>query len=276
MALSECRNIYMKKLSPLTYLNFSDELHYLKKENDIEEILSFFKYINRFQNNLSFLRDTTFFIIDYTKRKYLLLTGPVKEIIGHHQRDFLDGGLQFVIDLYQKDDFYLWNNKIFVSTFDLLKQQQHTDHSSYVFEINFRLRDKKGDLITVLQKGSFVTDPLTSLPLFGFGICSNITPFKKDNSMVQVISKYDDDNKQNIVSHISTNYYYPNPEEALLTKRETEILKWMAEGLSSKQIADKFKLSFNTVMNHRKNILRKTNTKNVAELIKHAIMNGII
>jgi len=50
----------------------------------------------------------------------------------------------------------------------------------------------------------------------------------------------------------------------------------MADGLSSKQIAGKLRISQNTVMNHRKNIMKKTNTKNAAELIKHAIINKII
>ena len=57
------------------------------------------------------------------------------------------------------------------------------------------------------------------------------------------------------------------PCEALLTRREKEILTCITEGLSSKQIADKLFISENTVSNHRKNMLAKTGAKSSAELI---------
>jgi DNA-binding CsgD family transcriptional regulator len=49
----------------------------------------------------------------------------------------------------------------------------------------------------------------------------------------------------------------------------------MSQGLSSKQTAEK-RLSESTLVNHRKKMLKKTNTKNVAELIHYAISKGII
>ena len=67
------------------------------------------------------------------------------------------------------------------------------------------------------------------------------------------------------------------PEKKLeLTKREIEILLLMADGLSTKQLADKLCLSGNTVSNHRKNMLRKTECKNTAELINKAVKKGVI
>lgn len=266
----------MKKKSYLNYLNFSEELYYLKKETDIEDVARFFKYMERFRANLYFFRDYTFFIIDYSRRTHIVMTGPVMEICGFHARDWLDGGLDFVVDIFQKDDFRMWNTNVFPSTLNFLQSQPHQEHSNYVFEFTYRMRNKKGDLFTVLQKGSFLTDPKTNLPLYNFGIALNISPIKRDTSMVRVISKFEPDAKQNYYQPISTDYYYPNSEESLLTKREIEILLRMADGWSSKQIADKLNLSHNTVMNHRKNMLRKTNTKNVAELISYSIRNGII
>ena len=77
-------------------------------------------------------------------------------------------------------------------------------------------------------------------------------------------------------SNILTDHYYPDPEEARLSKREREVLGRLADGLTSKEIAGKLHLSENTVVNHRKNILKKTSTKNVAELIRFAFHKGII
>jgi DNA-binding CsgD family transcriptional regulator len=53
-----------------------------------------------------------------------------------------------------------------------------------------------------------------------------------------------------------------------LTSREREILSYIAEGLSSKQIAGKLFISEYTVANHRKNMLNKLGAKSSAELIR--------
>jgi DNA-binding NarL/FixJ family response regulator len=55
-----------------------------------------------------------------------------------------------------------------------------------------------------------------------------------------------------------------------LTIREEHILKLMAKGLTSFQIAKELAIEENTVETHRKNILFKFGAKNVAELIKKA------
>lgn len=55
-----------------------------------------------------------------------------------------------------------------------------------------------------------------------------------------------------------------------LTKRELEILKLTANGLSNKNIADKLFLSLHTVYTHRKNIIKKLNIKSGSEFIKYA------
>lgn len=61
-----------------------------------------------------------------------------------------------------------------------------------------------------------------------------------------------------------------------LTKRELEILKLVAQGLSSKEISDILFLSTFTVRTHRKNILRKTATRNGSDLVRNCIEWGLI
>ena len=55
-----------------------------------------------------------------------------------------------------------------------------------------------------------------------------------------------------------------------LTVREREVLKFLVEGLSSREIAEKLFISINTVQYHRKQLLHKTDSRNVAELIGKA------
>lgn len=64
--------------------------------------------------------------------------------------------------------------------------------------------------------------------------------------------------------------------EVPLTKREKEILKLIAEGLSSQEIADKLYISLRTVETHRLNLNQKLDVKNTAGLVKEAIKRGLV
>lgn len=69
----------------------------------------------------------------------------------------------------------------------------------------------------------------------------------------------------------------PAKEEILhLTKTETEILRSIALGLTTKEIAEQRYASFHTINTHRKNIFRKLNVNNVHEAIKYALRAGLI
>lgn len=60
-----------------------------------------------------------------------------------------------------------------------------------------------------------------------------------------------------------------------LTNKEKEILQLIAEGYSSKQIAQHFTLSLNTIHVHRNNIMRKLGIHKQAELVRYALKEGI-
>lgn len=65
-------------------------------------------------------------------------------------------------------------------------------------------------------------------------------------------------------------------EDTILTHTEIDIIRSIAEGFTTKQIALKRHNSYHTVMTHRKNIFRKLNVRNASELVMFAIRNGII
>ena len=60
-----------------------------------------------------------------------------------------------------------------------------------------------------------------------------------------------------------------------LTERETEVLRYVAKGLTAKQIAAKLSLSHRTVENHVQATLRKLQVANRVELARYAIEHGL-
>lgn len=67
-----------------------------------------------------------------------------------------------------------------------------------------------------------------------------------------------------------------NSSVNLLSSREIEILKLIAEGLSNSETAEKLFISPKTVKAHRENIMKKLDLHNVVELVRCAIDNGLI
>lgn len=65
------------------------------------------------------------------------------------------------------------------------------------------------------------------------------------------------------------------PAFVLLTDREREVLQQLAEGKSTKEIADALAVSVKTIETHRRNIMEKLNLHSVAELTKYAIREGV-
>ena len=65
-------------------------------------------------------------------------------------------------------------------------------------------------------------------------------------------------------------------KNAGLTNRELEVLQYIVNGKSNKEIASDLSLSVNTVSVHRANIMEALGIHNTAELVVYAIKNGLV
>lgn len=66
------------------------------------------------------------------------------------------------------------------------------------------------------------------------------------------------------------------PAHAVLTPRQIEILKRLAEGATAKQLAYELSLSIKTVENHRNQIMERLGVHDLPGLVRYAIRSGII
>jgi DNA-binding NarL/FixJ family response regulator len=67
----------------------------------------------------------------------------------------------------------------------------------------------------------------------------------------------------------------PDVAAPVLTDRETEVLRYVAKGLTAKQIAERLSLSHRTVENHVQATFRKLQVANRVELARYAIEHGL-
>lgn len=67
----------------------------------------------------------------------------------------------------------------------------------------------------------------------------------------------------------------PDVAAPILTERETEVLRYVAKGLTARQIAERLSLSHRTVENHVQATFRKLQVANRVELARYAIEHGL-
>lgn len=83
--------------------------------------------------------------------------------------------------------------------------------------------------------------------------------------------------------HISATQLWEMPKSQgclddrhIITPREREVLHLIAYEYSSKEIADKLYVSYETVNSHRKNLMNKLGAKNVAGLVRVACERSLL
>jgi len=93
-----------------------------------------------------------------------------------------------------------------------------------------------------------------------------------------VISIYD--SKANIIKKLravaANSVSSKDNDVCELSSREKEILSSVAKGLTNKEIAEKYFISVNTVMTHRRNITAKLGINSISGLTVYAVIHGLI
>ncbi len=79
-----------------------------------------------------------------------------------------------------------------------------------------------------------------------------------------------------LLSSVLTSIALEKEEPEILTRREKEVLKLLAEGKKTKEIAEALYISPNTVRRHRYNVMEKLKIKRLADLVKYAISQNYI
>lgn len=259
---------------------YNDHLQHAWYNKEVIDEMDVYSFLNKFTqlSSLTHLTLPALFILDYTKRSYLLVSDGIRDISNYDPREMLEGGLEKFLDIYHKEDFKVYNKNIFTTNIDFLAQTPQSEHHHYIFSNSYRIRNKDRSMSSVLQKSSFITSKETGMPLYAFGTVTDITRITKDkNYLHHFIEKTEvDKNTHQNKKLIMNKYYSVNESDTLLTKQEKIVLCYVSEGLSTKMIAEKLKISPNTVDNHRQNILKKTNCANTAQLIVFAVNNKLI
>jgi DNA-binding NarL/FixJ family response regulator len=87
---------------------------------------------------------------------------------------------------------------------------------------------------------------------------------------------YSESVQKELIKSITDDKNKKSSGKELLTTREIEVIRLIASEYTTQETADELFISPHTVESHRKNILRKTNARNMAGLIRYAIEHKIV
>jgi DNA-binding NarL/FixJ family response regulator len=76
--------------------------------------------------------------------------------------------------------------------------------------------------------------------------------------------------------HFQPNRSEETDKEIIFTQREKEIIQLLAKEYTNEKIAEELNISYRTVETHRKNIMQKTDSHNLAGLLKYFYSHNLL
>ncbi len=137
--------------------------------------------------------------------------------------------------------------------------------------------------VVLLTSSDSEEDLLTAIKAGASGYIVKDTPFPKLVSAMRevvaggaVVSPAIAARLFDVVAHLLRNRELNSTRRPTLTGREVEILQWIAEGRTSREIGEQLYISENTVKNHVRNILDKLGMQSRHEAVRYAEHAGLI
>lgn len=140
----------------------------------------------------------------------------------------------------------------------------------YKSRYDYRVRKADGSYIRILQQIVAIQSDEQGAVLGSFIVHTDISHLKTSTKMS--LSMIGLDGEPSYLDMNPVKKYIPSKE--LLTRREKEVLRLMAQGKTTAEIAEELYISPATVSTHRKNIHRKTETGTLLELVNLAVEKG--
>jgi DNA-binding CsgD family transcriptional regulator len=206
-----------------------------------------------------------FFVADLLKMKIIFCSNQSKQMIGVEPENITPYDL--TIATYPDDASRMGSGTS--KMFNLANNIYIAEKGTALLSTNIRIRNPLGKYPDLLFQLYLFYNTIPYKSVFLLQVHTNIGLYNK--------------RKQGYHYYVGNDMtYFRYPDEELLkmgvpfSDREFEIIKLIASGLGSEQIAEKLFLSIHTVNTHRKNIIAKSGKENMQELIHDLLNQGVL
>lgn len=213
-----------------------------------------------------------YYILDFENLEMNVLSQGAKSILGVEPGNY---PLTKILELLHPEDIEKMHEKEAAAGEFLLNKipKEHIPHYKVVYLI--RLRQADGTYKTILHQSK-------ALLLSNDGKIQKVLGIHTDVTYLNMSI----DHRISFVSNTLPSYHsievgrdselLENTFVKLLTGREKEIIKLLSQGQNFNEMASTLNLSPHTINTHKRNILKKTNSRNTTELVARCIREGVI
>ncbi len=207
-----------------------------------------------------------YYIMDIKSGRMVYVSDTIRHVLGYDPYDLND--LEMFYEAVHRDDLSLTCLAVYKSLSYAYKFSDSIPLEG-VFSMDCRMRHRKGHWVRIKRDNALFRRDRFGNPALTITWCTDITRFKRSSL---VAFEYKGPALPGLV--------FPDDElmEAgrILSAREIEILRGIANGDGSKKIADHLNLSVHTVNTHRRRMLRKIDAANSHQLIRFAQENDLL
>lgn len=209
-----------------------------------------------------------YYILNIANQKMEFVSESIKNVRGIESKEF---SLDSILETVHPEDlnYFIAFEKKVADFFNCLKPQQVP---KYKVSYDYRIKKNDGNYIRLLQQVTTIQSDESGAVIRVLGIHTDITHLKKEN--MSTLSFIGLEGEPSFIDAFSSETYMPIKE--IFTKRERQILKLLALGKNTNQMADYLLISTHTVATHRKNMLQKTETHSIVDLVIKSINEGWI
>ncbi|AOM79665.1 response regulator transcription factor [Pedobacter steynii] len=235
----------------------SEEDH-LQQQHYLEVVKSF-----------SRLTYESIYVIDYEKMAFEYVSENPLFLCGHSVEEVLNMGYEFYFKNVPEKDLELLN-LINEAGFDFFTKIPGNTKKLYSITYDFHLINKDGKPILINHKLTPLF--LTNDEKMWKAMCMVSISHHKNAGNVYIHKQGTDESWELDTEH----NVWRKSEKPKLTKREIEILRLHAQGLTINQIAEKIFVSPDTVKYYRRQIFGRLGVSNIVEALSYAVNNKII
>lgn len=214
---------------------------------------------------LSEISHSIVLVFDCYINKFVFVSNNIPELYGiENNRLIIDGHIP-ILEMIHPDDVHYG---LFVreKIYSLLSEFSFEEKKNYKIIHEMRIKNKRDEYIRIIEQEQVLElDKLGNVWLM--------------LSMIDIDASHDSEiTKSHLYNFKTGEQIFVGLADTLeepLTAKELEVLKFMKQGLLSKEIAHLLKISINTINTHRQNILQKLKANNSIEAVNFASRLGL-
>ncbi|WP_075343935.1 response regulator transcription factor [Tenacibaculum agarivorans] len=219
-------------------------------------------------NKLAEIGNSVISVFDLYKKQHVFNSFNIGELLGYNSKDIQSIGEDFLDSKIHPTD-YVMLMKNGIRLLKLFKNIPIDEKTNYKLISEFRVLNANNSYVRVIEQQQALKITSNGSIWLALSIL-DISPNQKNNneSIVSELLNFKTGQTIPFIDHTETS--------ALLTQRELEILKFVKNGLLSKEISNKLSISIHTVNTHRQRVLEKLGANNSIEAVNLASKLGII